>query len=108
MSADDRIRIEHMIDAAETALRFVREKKREDLDAGEMLVFALARAVEIVGEAASRVSPAGRSELADIPWTQIVGMRHRLDHAYFDIDRTILWDTVTLAIPDLLVKLRAW
>lgn len=35
-------------------------------------------------------------------------MRHRLVHAYFDVDLTILWDTVTEALPDLLAKIRAW
>jgi uncharacterized protein with HEPN domain len=59
-------------------------------------LFALTRAVEIVGETASKVTEAGRAELPVVPWPQIVGMRNRLIHAYFDINRDILWDTVTL------------
>jgi len=44
--------------------------------------------------------------LADVPWAQIVGMRNRLIHAYFDINRGILWDTVQLALPALLQQLK--
>lgn len=94
MSPDDRWRIGHMIEAAEQALAFVTGRRRTDLDRDPMLLMALTRAVEIVGEAASQVSDAGRAELAGIPWPQIVGMRNRLVHAYFDINRDILWDTV--------------
>jgi uncharacterized protein with HEPN domain len=45
--------------------------------------------------------------LPTLPWQQIVGMRNRLIHAYFDINRNILWDTVTLALPPLLATLKA-
>lgn len=72
-----------------------------------MLLLALTRAVEIVGKAAAQVSEAGRGELPAVPWPQIIGMRNRLIHAYFDINRNILWDTVLLALPTLLQQLRA-
>lgn len=107
MSPDDRWRIAHMIEAGEQALAFVAGRCRADLDSDAMLRLALTRAVEIVGEAASQVSEAGRAELAGIPWPQIVGMRNRLVHAYFDINRGILWDTVQLALPRLLDQLKA-
>lgn len=95
-----------MADAAEQALTFVATRQREDLDRDAMLSMALTRAVEIVGEAAARVSEAGRAELPGIPWPAVVGMRNRLVHAYFDIDHDILWDTVHLALPALLVELK--
>ena len=106
MSPDDRWRIRHMVEAAELALTFVQGRKREDLDTDAQLRLALMRAVEIVGEAATQVSPAGRAELPDIPWQQITGMRNRLVHAYFDVNLNILWDTVQLALPPLLDPLR--
>lgn len=95
-----------MIDAAEQALAFVRERHRKDLEGDAMLRLALTRAVEIVGEAAAQVSEAGRDELPAVPWPQIIGMRNRLVHAYFDINRDILWDTVELALPPLLEQLK--
>jgi uncharacterized protein with HEPN domain len=107
MSPDDRWRVRHMADAAEQALAFVQGRQRADLDTDAMLRLALTRAVEIVGEAAAQVSDAGRNECPDVPWQQIVGMRNRLVHAYFDINADILWDTVLLALPPLLAQLRA-
>jgi uncharacterized protein with HEPN domain len=107
MSPDDRWRVGHMIEACEQALAFVAQRTRADLDSDVMLRMALTRAVEIVGEAATQVSEAGRAELAEVPWPQIVGMRNRLVHAYFDINRDILWDTVQLALPALLAQLKA-
>jgi uncharacterized protein with HEPN domain len=106
MSPDDRWRVGHMIEAAEAALEFVAGRSRADLDTDAMLRMALTRAVEIVGEAASQVSDEGRSELTSVPWAQIVGMRNRLVHACFEINRDILWDTVQLALPPLLVQLK--
>jgi uncharacterized protein with HEPN domain len=70
-----------------------------------MLVFALVRAIEVVGEAASKVSAATRAETAQIPWSKIVGMRSRVVHAYFDVDLDILWNTVTEALPSLVTQL---
>jgi uncharacterized protein with HEPN domain len=96
-----------MIEAAEQALSFTRGRTPADLDSDAMLRMALTRTVEIVGEAAAQVSAAGRQELPDVPWAQIVGMRNRLVHAYFDINRNILWDTVQLALPQLLKQLKA-
>ncbi|MEO8411713.1 MAG: HepT-like ribonuclease domain-containing protein [Propionivibrio sp.] len=107
MSPDDRWRVCHMVDAAEQALAFVQTRNRGDLDGDPMLRMALTRAVEIVGEAASQVSEAGRTEFPAVPWPQIVGMRNRLVHAYFDINQDVLWDTVQLALPALLAQLRA-
>ena len=71
-----------------------------------ILLFALMRAIEVLGEAAAKVSPETRAMTKDIPWARIVSMRNRLIHAYFDIDHTILWKTATEEIPALLPILR--
>ena len=96
-----------MIEAGEAACRFAQDRKPTDLDTDLMLLFALVRAVEIIGEAASRISSESRLATPSIPWPLIVAMRNRLVHAYFDIDRDILWKTITAEIPELLNKLRA-
>jgi uncharacterized protein with HEPN domain len=105
MQPEDAVRIRHMIDAAEAARSFVDGRQRSSLDEDRMLLFALVRAVEIVGEAASRVTLETRCATPAVPWTAIIGMRNRLVHAYFDIDRDILWKTVTDEIPDLIPRL---
>jgi uncharacterized protein with HEPN domain len=106
MTPDDRIRLHHIADALESAIRFVQGRRREDLDKDQMLVFALVHALQIVGEAAGKVSAEMRSEQPVIPWATIVGMRHRLVHAYFDIDLDILWTTAVEAAPALLAQIK--
>ncbi len=96
-----------MIEAVEAACTFVSGKARSDLDADRMLVFALVRAIEIVGEAASRVSTPTREAASDIPWPLIVSMRNRLIHAYFNIDLEVVWKTATEELPKLLPRLRS-
>lgn len=106
MHAEDQIRLKHMIEACEAALRFASGRPQSDLDADQMLLFAVVRAVEIVGEAASKVTEATRVELSEIPWKSIIGMRNRLVHAYFEIDTDIVWVAITVEIPLLLSRLK--
>lgn len=106
MRVEDRVRVRHMIEAAESALQFVDGRTRPDLDSDRMLLFAVVRAVEIIGEAASKVSTETRTSHANIPWGAIVGMRNRLVHAYFEIDTAVVWVAVTDEIPALLSQLR--
>ena len=106
MNPRDRVRLQHLADALNSAIRFARGRERGDLDADEMLLFALVRAIEIAGEAASQVTAETRAQLPDLPWSSIVGMRNRLVHAYFDINRDILWTTVTEAAPPLAERLK--
>ena len=107
MNPHDRVRLRHMSDALNAAMSFVRGRERGDLDKDQMLLFALARAIEIVGEAASKVTAETRAEIPDLPWSSMMGMRHRLVHAYFEINRDILWTTVTEAAPRLAERLAA-
>jgi len=70
-----------------------------------MLLFAVVCVVEILGEAASRVSLATREHYPNLPWRAATSMRNRLIHGYFDIDRDILWATVTVELPALVEAL---
>lgn len=72
-----------------------------------MLLFALVRAVEVVVEAASRVTEDSRLSAPQVPWPMIVSMRNRLIHAYFDINHDVLWRTATDELPRLVPLLRA-
>ena len=107
MSLPDPVRLRHMVEAIEAAMQFAKGRSRADLDTDAMLMFALVRAVEVVGEAASKVSDATRAKMPGVPWREMVGMRNRVVHAYFDIDRDILWTTATEALPPLLAYLKS-
>jgi len=107
MSPDDLIRLRHMAEAIGHARQFCVGRQRPDLTSDAMLRMALLHAVQIIGEAAARVSDDARQELPGIEWSLIVAMRNRLVHAYFDVDVAILWATVQESLPVLLVKLEA-
>ena len=101
MRRDDAVRLRHMLDAAQEAMVFTRGRSRADLDTDRQLVLSLVKEVEIVGEAAYRISEKAKEGLPQLPWADIVGMRHRLVHAYFDINLDILWRTVQEDLPAL-------
>jgi len=105
MQKDDAIRLQHMLDAAREARSFAQNKTRGSLDENRQLELALLKSIEIIGEAATRITDECRKNLSQIPWGNIIGMRNRLIHAYFDINRDILWKTVTEDLPPLISEL---
>lgn len=105
MRPDDAIRLRHMLDAAREAMSFAAGRSRDDLERDRMLVLAIVKDVEIIGEAASRATAAAQAAHPEIPWAQIIAMRNRLIHAYFDVDLQVVWDTVTEDLPQLVALL---
>jgi uncharacterized protein with HEPN domain len=105
MQKPDAIRIRHMLDACHEALGFAKGKSRSDLDKDRMLVLSLVKEVEIIGEAASKVSPEIKSRHPEIPWQDMALMRNRLIHVYFDVDLEVVWETIRKDLPDLEIKL---
>ncbi len=106
MRDKDKIRLQHMLDAARDAIAFAEGKSRKDLDKDRQLVMAVVKCVEIIGEAASQVSAATRNEINDIPWRDIIDMRHRLVHGYYDINLDIVWSTLQEDLPGLIKSLQ--
>ncbi len=86
-------------------MEFPRGKTRESLDRDRVLLLALVKSIEIVGEAATKVSAEARDLLPSIPWPAVVTMRHRLIHAYHDMDADRVWETVTEDLPPLIAAL---
>ncbi len=105
MRKDDSIRLRHMLDAAREAESFAQNKTRSSLDTDRKLQLALVKCIEVVGEAAAKISNESRENLPQIPWSNIIGMRNRLIHAYFDINLDILWKTVIEDLPPLISEL---
>ncbi len=91
---DDSIRLRHMLDHAAEAMEMAKGRRREDLDRDRQLNLSLVRLLEIVGEAAARVSPATQQRLPTIPWPDVIGLRDRLIHGYDRVDFDILWNVV--------------
>ena len=105
MERVDNVRLQHMLEAAQEALTFAKGKTRADLDSNRMLARALVSCLRIVGEAARQISPETRQAHAALPWQDIMGMRNRLLHAYFDINLDVVWQTVKEDLPALVETL---
>ncbi len=67
--------------------------------------YAIFKAVETIGEAASHVSDGTQQTGPAIPWAKIIGMRNRLVHAYYAIDLDVVWDTIHKDLPWLIAQL---
>lgn len=106
MQPSDKIRIKHMIDAAEEAISFAEGKDREALDRERMLVLSLIKEIEIIGEAATKISVGVKENNSQVPWDDITGMRNHLVHGYFGVDLDMLWNTANFDLPMLLIKLK--
>ncbi len=102
---DDAARLRHMLDHAREAVQLVQPRTRADLDADRSLNLAVTRLLEIVGEAAARVTSTTRDRYPQVPWSSIAGLRNRLIHGYDEVDFDILWDVVRYDLPALIVEL---
>jgi uncharacterized protein with HEPN domain len=91
-----------MHEAARAATSFVEGRTREEYVRDLALRFAVERAVEIVGEAARRVSNEARTELPGVAWGAIVATRHILAHEYGEVDHDAIWRIATQHLPELL------
>jgi uncharacterized protein with HEPN domain len=107
MNERDLVRIRHMLDAARVAHQAVQNETRESLETNDILKLALQKVVEIIGEAASRVTPETRDQHPQLSWRQMIAMRNILIHAYFDVELDELWNAVTEDIPPLIAQLEA-
>ena len=94
-----------MLDAAKEAVLFVKDKSKTDLNKDRMLVLSLVKEIEIIGEAASKISDKLKTKYFLIPWLDIIGMRNHLIHAYFDVDLDLVWKTVTHDLPFLITEI---
>ncbi len=105
MRRDDAIYLLDMLLAARDAMEFACRLTFSQFAQSRLDQLAILKSIEIVGEAASHLSADTRNEHPGIPWREIIGMRNRLVHVYFDIDLRLVWDTVQNDLPALIVQL---
>jgi uncharacterized protein with HEPN domain len=102
---DDVALLWDMLDAARSVQRFASGRSRDDLDEDAAFRMAVERGLEIVGVAASRVSPSFRLDHAEISWQPIISQRNVIAHEYGDIILDEIWRVVTERIPELIILL---
>jgi uncharacterized protein with HEPN domain len=101
MSPRDLVYVGHMLDMARKAVAKVRDLPRETYDADENLRLALIHLVQVIGEAARQVSRDFTVTHPEVPWENIIGMRHKVVHDYLGVDEDIVWQVVTGDLPKL-------
>ena len=99
---DDLTRLKHIRDAVMITIDFIKGRNRNDLDNDQMLSLALVRLIEIIGEAANNISLSCQNNYTQIPWREMIGMRNRIVHAYFEVDLDVVWQVIIDDLPRLL------
>jgi len=93
--------------AARTLVRYAGDVTQDEFERNQMIQDAVMRQIQIIGEAASQISPGMRDEHAELPWHEMIGMRHRLVHDYSKIDVGRVWKAVKESVPDLIAALES-
>lgn len=108
MTGGDHARIQHMLEAAQSAAGFCEGLNFADFCRDERTWRAVVQCIEVIGEAGRHVTEATRQAIPDVPWRQIIGMRHRVTHAYFEIDLKLVWEVVAKDLDPLIAALKSW
>jgi uncharacterized protein with HEPN domain len=93
--------IEDILEAIGSVERFLVGVRFEDFAQNEEKIFAVEKAMEIIGEAVKNIPDSIRSQYPEIPWKNIAGMRDKLVHEYWGADVNILWKTAQQRLPEL-------
>jgi uncharacterized protein with HEPN domain len=105
MSPRDSVYVGHMLDMARKAVAKTNGVTRDIYERDENLRLALTHLVRVIGEAGRHVSREFCDEHSEIPWQEIVGMRHKVVHDYLGVDEDIVWQVVTEDLPPLVAPL---
>ena len=91
--------IQDILDSVNDIERFTKDMGFKEFLKDRKTVYAVVRAIEIIGEATKNISRAIKSKYPEIPWKKMAGMRDKLIHEYFGVDLEILWEVVKKDIP---------
>ena len=95
-----------ILEAIEDIRKFTKDMRSEDFEKDRKTIYAVVRAVEIIGEATKNLSGTLMHKYSGVPWKKMAGMRNRLVHEYFGIDLEILWYVVKHDAPSLEPQIR--
>jgi len=95
----DRLRLRHILDAAERIEEYLKGADQAAFLSNRMLQDAVIRNLEVIGEACANLSAGVTGANTDIPWNKASGIRNRLVHGYFDVDLKVVWRTARDSLP---------
>ena len=94
--------INDLVEACEDILSFTRGMSYSDFAGDKKTVNAVIRSLEVIGEATKKLPISFRDSYPDVPWKRMAGMRDKLIHEYFGVDKRMVWQVVERHIPDIL------
>lgn len=100
-----RLLLEDILESIRKIQDYTQDTSAEQFSSNQMIIDAVVRNLEIIGEAANHIPEEIREQFPDIPWHNIIGLRHRVIHEYFGVDTTILWHIVRHELEGLKAKL---
>jgi uncharacterized protein with HEPN domain len=99
MKKDDTVYLRHILDAIALIEEYVKDVSENEFLSRSMTKDAVAREIEIIGEAANSISDEFQSEHPTLPWKKMTGIRNKIIHEYFNVNFSVVWDTVQEDIP---------
>ncbi|MBI2068889.1 MAG: DUF86 domain-containing protein [Candidatus Yanofskybacteria bacterium] len=106
--ANDLVYISHILDATKLIKEFVAGKSLQEFEKEPMRFSAVVRQLEVIGEAAKRLSIETKEDASDLPWRKITGMRDFLIHDYIEVDLKEVWKAATEDVPELARELEKY
>jgi uncharacterized protein with HEPN domain len=97
-----------MVESARLIQSYVVDCMEEDFYADLMILDAVTRRLEIIGEAARRISDGLRLQIPQVPWRLIIGMRNRLIHEYDNVHSDMIWESTQKDMSPLIAALSPW
>lgn len=96
-----------ILEAGERIAAYITGLEYEDFLASQLVIDAVMRNLQIIGEAAKRLTPELKAEHPDLPWREMAGLRDRVVHDYFGINYEIVWNVITDELPILTPQIDA-
>ena len=104
----DRGRLEHILTGIDDAISFADQVTFEELADDKLHTYALVHSIQIIGEAAYKLTKEFRDSHPEVEWRDIIGLRHVLVHDYYTVDLSLLWNVVHEELPPLREQIVAY
>ncbi len=99
MKKDDTVYLLHILDAIDLIIQYTKGMSENEFLSNSMAHDAVVRQLEIIGEAARNVSDEFQAKHRQLPWIKMIGIRNKIVHEYFNVNYSIVWDTIKDDLP---------